>query len=117
MEGARHLILAGARPPVSFFAYPGLPSSLVPAGCDVHVLAEAGDDVAGGLAALAGLVAPDTKPLAQQPERPALPDGDLTAESAAAVIGALAARGSDRLRRGQHLGAVAARGHGGGPAA
>ena len=94
LEGARHLILAGARPPVSFFAYPELPSSLVPAGCDVHVLAEAGDDVAGALGALAGLVAPDTKPLAQQLERPALPDGDLTAESAAAVIGALLPEGA-----------------------
>src|ERR1700751_4890518 len=28
----RHLILAGARAPVSFFAYPGKPSSLVPEG-------------------------------------------------------------------------------------
>jgi len=89
LAGARHLILAGARRPVSFFAYPGQPSSLVPAGCQVHVLAEAGDDVAGALAGLADLVAPDARPLPQQPGRPALPDGDLTAENAAAVIGAL----------------------------
>ena len=39
-RGTRHLILAGARSPVSFFAYPGQPSSLVPEGCQVHVLAE-----------------------------------------------------------------------------
>ena len=44
LKGARHLILAGARSPVSFFAYPGLPGSLVPDGCEVHVLAEPGDD-------------------------------------------------------------------------
>jgi acetolactate synthase I/II/III large subunit len=94
LEGVRHLILAGARPPVAFFAYPSLPSSLVPAGCDVHLLAAPGDDVAGALAAVADLVAPDTKPRPQQPERPALPDGELTAESAAAVIGALLPEGA-----------------------
>ena len=89
LAGTRHLVLAGARPPVSFFAYPGRPSSLVPEGCQVHVLAEAADDVAGALAALADLVAPDAKPVPQQPERPDLPDGELTAQTAAAVIGAL----------------------------
>jgi acetolactate synthase-1/2/3 large subunit len=94
LGGARHLILAGASAPVSFFAYPGKPSSLVPEGCQVHVLAGDGDDVAGALMALADLVAPDAKPLAQQPERPGLPDGDLTAESAAAVIGALLPEGA-----------------------
>src|SRR5215831_7488100 len=90
----RHLILAGARAPVSFFAYPGKPSYLVPEGCQVHLLAEAADDVAGALTALADLVAPGTKPVPQPPERPALPDGDLTGESAAAVIGALLPEGA-----------------------
>jgi acetolactate synthase I/II/III large subunit len=94
LGGARHLILAGARPPVSFFAYPGQPSSLVPAGCQVHVLATAGDDVAGALAALAELVAPGTKPRPRQPESPALPDGELTAQRAAEVIGALLPEGA-----------------------
>jgi acetolactate synthase I/II/III large subunit len=91
LSGARHVILAGARAPVSFFAYPGQEGSLVPAGCAVHVLAEPADDVCGALAALADLVAPDTKPLPSEAERPALPpeDGGLTGESAAAVIGAL----------------------------
>jgi acetolactate synthase-1/2/3 large subunit len=90
----RHLILAGARAPVSFFAYPGKPSSLVPEGCQVHLLAGGGDDVGGALAALADLVAPGTKPLPQEPARPALPEGDLTGESAAAVIGALLPEGA-----------------------
>jgi acetolactate synthase-1/2/3 large subunit len=89
LAGTRHLILAGARSPVSFFAYPGRPSSPVPDGCEVHVLAEAGDDVPGALTALADLVAPNVKPAPQQPGQLGLPDGDLTAESAAAVIGAL----------------------------
>ena len=89
LDGARHLILAGARAPVSFFAYPGKLSSLVPDGCQVHTLAGPGDDIAGGLAALADLAAPGVMPAPQQPERPGLPDGDLTGHSAAAVIGAL----------------------------
>jgi acetolactate synthase-1/2/3 large subunit len=94
LAGTRHLILAGARAPVSFFAYPDQPSSLVPHGCTVHALAEPGDDVAAALEALADLVAPDTKPVPQQPGRPDLPDGDLTGQSAAAVIGALLPEGA-----------------------
>jgi acetolactate synthase-1/2/3 large subunit len=94
LSGARHLILAGARSPVSFFAYPGKPSSLVPAGCQVHVLAEASDDAGGALTELADLVAAGTAPLPAPAGRPELPDGDLTAETAAAVIGALLPEGA-----------------------
>jgi acetolactate synthase I/II/III large subunit len=89
LAGTAHLILAGARSPVSFFAYPGLPSSLVPDGCQVHFLAEPGEDVAGALASLADLVAAGAAPALQPARRPGVPDGALTAETAAAVIGAL----------------------------
>jgi acetolactate synthase I/II/III large subunit len=89
LQGLAHLILVDARPPVSFFAYPGQPSSLVPGGCQVDTLAADGDDVCGALESLAALVAPDARPLAPEPARPGLPDGDLTGESAAAVVGAL----------------------------
>jgi acetolactate synthase I/II/III large subunit len=89
LAGTTQLILAGARAPVSFFAYPGLPSSLVPDGCQVHTLAAPGEDVCGALAYLAELVAPHARPQAQPAERPGLPGGELTAEKAAAVIGAL----------------------------
>ena len=94
LASPEHLILAGARAPVSFFAYPGKPSSLVPAGCQVHVLAEPGEDVPAALAALASVVAPAARPLLQPAQRPALPDGDLTAERAAAVLGALLPEGA-----------------------
>jgi acetolactate synthase I/II/III large subunit len=89
LEGTRHLILAGADAPVSFFGYPGKPSSLIPEGCEPHVLADPGDDVCSALESLADLVAPDAKPRPQELERPAIPDGALTGEKAAAVIGAL----------------------------
>jgi acetolactate synthase I/II/III large subunit len=96
LAGARHLILAGARAPVSFFAYPGKASSLVPADCEVHVLAEPADDVCGALGRLADLAAPGTKPLPSEAERPALPsgDGNLTGESVAAAVGALLPEGA-----------------------
>jgi acetolactate synthase-1/2/3 large subunit len=89
LDGTRQLILAGASAPVSFFAYPGKPSRLTPDGCQVHVLARPGDDVPAALAALADLLAPGVKPSPQQPERPAIPEGELTGQAAAAVIGAL----------------------------
>ena len=94
LAGTRQLILAGARAPVSFFAYPGLPGSLVPGGCQVHTLARPGEDVCGALASLAGRVAPQARPQPQPAGRPALPDGDLTAGTAAAVIGALLPEGA-----------------------
>jgi acetolactate synthase-1/2/3 large subunit len=89
LAGTRHLVLAGARSPVSFFAYPHTPGSPVPPDCRVHVLAEPGDDVAGALAGLADLAAATARPRLQPPARPALPGGELTARTAAAVIGAL----------------------------
>jgi acetolactate synthase-1/2/3 large subunit len=95
LAGTHHLILAGATSPVSFFAYPGKPSTPLPPGCRVQVLAEPGDDVPGALAALADRVAPDASPLLQASSRPDLPaDGELTAEAAAAVIGALLPEGA-----------------------
>ena len=53
LAGLRHLVLVDAISPVTFFAYPGKPSDLVPEGCEVHVLATGRDDAAGALAALA----------------------------------------------------------------
>ena len=44
LAGTHHLVLVDAVSPVTFFAYPGKPSDLVPAGCEVHVLAAAGED-------------------------------------------------------------------------
>ncbi|MCG7595472.1 acetolactate synthase large subunit [Mycobacterium sp. PSTR-4-N] len=88
LAGARHLILAGAPSPVSFFAYPDKPSDLVPAGCAVHVLASH-RGAAAALERLADDVAPGTTAKVAPAQRPALPSGELTAFSAAAVIGAL----------------------------
>jgi acetolactate synthase-1/2/3 large subunit len=95
LQGTRHLVLAGTGSPVSFFAYPGKPSDLVPEGCEVHVLATVADDVVGALedlaAALGGAEVPVPR---QEPARPVLPRGALDAGSAATVIGALLPEGA-----------------------
>jgi acetolactate synthase-1/2/3 large subunit len=88
LAGVGHLILAGARSPVSFFAYPGRASDLVPAGCSVTVLAERDQDAVAALEQLADLVAAGTPPVLAVPSvRPAEP-GPLTAISLANTIAA-----------------------------
>ena len=93
LAGAEHLILAGAASPVSFFAYPGRPSDLVPQGCEVHVLA-GHSGAAAALEQLADDLAPGTIASVAPPMRPDLPTGELTAFTAAAVIGALLPEGA-----------------------
>ncbi len=77
LKGADLLLLAGARAPISFFAYPGKPASFVPEGAHVHELGSAADDVAPALAELAdALAAPDAPPLAPRATAPAIPNPD-----------------------------------------
>ncbi len=82
LRGTRHLMLAGARSPVAFFAYPNMPGDLVPKGTEVHTLAT------GRLEEIADrLGAPDVP---EPPGRAAeLPTGPLRSDNWAAVIGAL----------------------------
>ncbi|GAA6527822.1 acetolactate synthase large subunit [Intrasporangium sp. DVR] len=100
LAGLKHLVLVDTPAPVSFFAYPGKKSYLVPEGCVVHQLTTDGEDVAGTLEALAdafvtrGSATPRTArttPTAQQVSTaPALPPpGRLTAETACQTIAAL----------------------------
>jgi acetolactate synthase-1/2/3 large subunit len=89
LDGAKHLVLAGARSPVSFFAYPGQPSDLVPDGCQVHALAGSGTSATEALEALAELVGPGTSVATAPAHSPALPTGALTADGIAAAVGAM----------------------------
>ncbi|MFA1545025.1 acetolactate synthase large subunit [Actinomadura chokoriensis] len=91
LEGVRHIVLAGARRPVTFFAYPGKPGDLVPDGCQVHDL---GPGATGALTALADTIAKQARPALQVAGRPEIPPGALTGETAAAVIGALLPEGA-----------------------
>jgi len=88
LAGVKDLVLAGARSPVSFFAYPDRASDLVPAGCAVTTLADRDQDVEAALEELADLVAAGTAPvLADSAIRPAEP-GPLNAISLANTIAA-----------------------------
>jgi acetolactate synthase I/II/III large subunit len=82
------VVVAGTRRPVAFFGYPGLPSYLTTEEQTV-ILAGPREDTLGALAALASEVnAPDAiDPLPGMP--PAMPKGDLDAQSVSAVIAGL----------------------------
>ncbi|HEX2576305.1 MAG TPA: acetolactate synthase large subunit [Aquihabitans sp.] len=95
LDGLRHLVVVDTKSPVSFFAYPGKASDLVPEGCTVHVLAGQEHDVAGALAALADAVgAPADGATIQAEARPELPTGPLTAEAVCAAMAALMPEGT-----------------------
>ncbi|MGQ0832634.1 MAG: acetolactate synthase large subunit, partial [Microthrixaceae bacterium] len=117
LDGLEHLILVDAKSPVSFFAYPGKASDLVPEGCTVHVLAGPDGDPAAALAALAEAVgAPADAATIQPPTRPALPTGPLTADAVCQAIGALLPEGAIVSDEGNTSGLFAAGHTAGAPA-
>jgi acetolactate synthase-1/2/3 large subunit len=93
LAGVKHLILADTKAPVSFFAYPGKASDLVPEGCEVHTLAAVGDDAVGALEALADRVGAGDPVLAAA-STPEIPTGDLDAGKLAAIVGDLLPEGA-----------------------
>jgi acetolactate synthase I/II/III large subunit len=94
LAGISHLVLAGAKAPVSFFAYPGLRSEQAPESAETHVLADPAHDVVGALEALADLVASQHGPVLQGKARPEPSQGRLTGQNWAGVIGALLPEGA-----------------------
>ena len=85
LASVRKLVLAGAQSPVSFFAYQGLPSDLVPEHCETIRLAHRHEDVTAALTGVAdALDAPaGTGPGGQRPDKP---QGDLSAGSIAQLL-------------------------------
>jgi len=85
-----HLVLVDAKAPVSFFAYPGKPSELVPDGCTVHTLSQPNQDARASLEKLvAALGVGEAEPQLQQAGRPGRPRGKLTAEKVCKAVGHL----------------------------
>lgn len=83
-----HLILVDAKAPVSFFAYPGKESYLVPDTCKVHTLASPDQDSTASLSRLAEtLGAENATPAVQPAARPGPPRGKLTAEKVCKAVG------------------------------
>jgi acetolactate synthase-1/2/3 large subunit len=86
----QHLILVDAKAPVSFFAYPGKKSYLVPDTCTVHTLATPEQDALASLHKLVtALGAQQALPALQAAQRPGVPRGKLTAPKVCKAVGAL----------------------------
>ena len=90
LAGIEHLVLVDAKAPVSFFAYPGKKSYLVPDTCTVHQLSTPAQDAAASLEKLAqALGSAQAQPALQAPARPGRPRGKLTAEKVCKAVGHL----------------------------
>lgn len=81
LEGSDLMGVVGTNAPVAFFAYPGKPSLLVPEGCDVLDLGDAGTDSAATLSALADAMGANEAAPVEVLAQPELPTGDLTAQA------------------------------------
>jgi len=89
LAGLSHLILVGAKPPVSFFAWPNLANVLTPSGCEIHTLATPDQDGTGALAALADALGAPAEPAGVcELRRPEPPTGKISAEKVWAALAA-----------------------------
>jgi acetolactate synthase-1/2/3 large subunit len=87
MKGTEQLILVGASPPVSFFAYPNKPSWCTPENCRILHLAHPHEDGTVALETLADAVKAPKQPLHVGVSRkPDIPDGPLNPVTAGQVI-------------------------------
>ncbi|MCM2310264.1 MAG: acetolactate synthase large subunit [Steroidobacteraceae bacterium] len=90
LAGLDNLILVDAKAPVSFFAYPGKKSYLVPDSCTVHELASPSQDALGSLEKLVrSVVATEMLPALQGAARPGRPRGKFTADKVCKAVGHL----------------------------
>jgi acetolactate synthase-1/2/3 large subunit len=90
LAGLDHLILVDAKAPVSFFAYPGKKSYLVPEGCTVYHLAGLGQDAQGSLQALVSkLGAQSVAPVLMARATLQRPSGTLSADKVCQAIAAV----------------------------
>ncbi len=94
LEPFRHLVIVDSKAPVSFFAYPGKASYLVPEGCEVTTLAMDDEDAAAALEALADALGAPEAAVATPGPRPERPTGALTVDTVAAAVGALLPEGA-----------------------
>lgn len=89
LDGLSHLVLIGAKPPVSFFQYPGYPNLLVPEHCELIKLSPPESPSIPVLDALVHLLNVRTSvPKLLPPERIDAPTGGLTTKTFAAALAA-----------------------------
>jgi len=91
LKDITHLVLVGAKSPVSFFAYPGKPSVLVSEACEVITVAKAEEDLESALQAMAiELGAVDCLPLCNAPTYDVpLPTGPVTLDGLGVLFNVL----------------------------
>ena len=77
LAGSDLMLLSGAKTPVAFFAYPAMPSVLVPDGCKVELLSALHEDAAGALEALADALRAKKPAPVQTFHMPDKPSGEL----------------------------------------
>ncbi len=93
LSGLEQLILVGASAPVSFFAYPGLRSTLSPEQCDIITLAEVDQDTSTALADLAVAINATEPAITAAPAtRQPAPTGELTPLAIALTVAQLMPR-------------------------
>jgi acetolactate synthase-1/2/3 large subunit len=86
----KSIILAGAKSPVSFFGYPGVPSYMISPETNTRILATPDEDMVEALEALAeSLNAPENVDQNLIVKRPDRPSGKLTTEALSAAVAAL----------------------------
>jgi acetolactate synthase-1/2/3 large subunit len=88
LKGVETLVLAEAKPPVSFFAYPGKPSVLADPASAIQILAAADEDGVAALEALADELGAHAAPAGVAAfNLPAAPDaGPLTADAVGKIV-------------------------------
>ncbi len=88
LQDVEQLILVGAKPPVSFFAYPGKPSWCTPETANIIYLSHPHEDGVAALEAVADAIsAPRESAHVAALQKPDLPKGELDQFTAGQVIG------------------------------
>jgi acetolactate synthase I/II/III large subunit len=85
----RQLILVGAVPPVTYFAYPGKSSVVTSPECEIFTLSTSSEDCVGTLHALAAVLSAKMPPTMERPQRPPVPGGPISLPGLSAAVGAL----------------------------
>ncbi|GAB2828305.1 acetolactate synthase large subunit [Comamonas piscis] len=89
-----HIILVGAKPPVGFFAYPGLPSTQYPDSAQLHVLTRPEQEPLTALQALVDALQAPQAAIPDAGPRPDVATGAPTPEGLARTVAALMPEGA-----------------------
>lgn len=89
LKGLEQLILVGAPPPVTFFAYPDKPSWVTPEGCEIITLSHPHEDGVAALRAVADAIGAPKDGAVAQLDRSPLPQGELNAMTMGQIVARL----------------------------